>query len=195
MAVPPLRPPPAMTPDKPVLRARLRAERDRFAAESTEAICAPDALRARFAPGLIVASYMPLGSEADPALIAAAALEAGCRICLPHVIDRATPLRFLEWRPGDRLVPGPFGLMQPGTDSAECAPDIILAPLLGFDHRLNRMGQGAGHYDRAFARFEQAWRVGIAWSIQELPAIPTDIWDVPLHAIITERGMLCHEEA
>ncbi|WP_448664336.1 5-formyltetrahydrofolate cyclo-ligase [Sphingomonas sp. CJ20] len=180
--------------DKPALRARLRAERDRFATESSAAILAPDGLLARLAPGRVVTSYMPMGSEADPTLLAAAALEHGCRIALPHVVDRATPMRFLAWQPGDTLVDGPFGLRQPDIGCEELAPDIILAPLLGYDHRLNRIGQGAGYYDRAFARYDTAWRIGVAWSVQEAPAIPADIWDVPLHAVITEKGMICHEE-
>lgn len=191
MAVPPPRP---MTQDKHALRARLRAARDLFAADSVDAVRATDSLLERFLPGRVVTSYMPFGSEADPSLLAAAALERGCVLALPHVVNRATPMRFLEWQPGDQLVPGPFGLLQPDSARPERVPDIIFAPLLGFDRRLNRIGQGAGYYDRAFARFDQAWRVGVAWSVQEAPAIPTDIWDVPLHAIITERGMICHAE-
>ncbi|MET0308112.1 MAG: 5-formyltetrahydrofolate cyclo-ligase [Sphingomonas sp.] len=181
--------------DKPALRARLRAARDRFAVESSSAITAPEAFVAHLRPGMIVATYHPIGSEADPAQLAAAAAERGCRLALPYVIDRAAPIRFLAWKPGDTLVDGPFGLRQPGEDSDEVAPDVILTPLVGFDRRLNRLGQGAGHYDRAFARYEAAWRVGIAWSVQEVPAIPADIWDVPLNAVITEEIMLCHEEA
>lgn len=191
MAVPPPRP---MIPDKLTLRARLRAERDRFAAESSTAIIAPDAFVARVAPGSMVATYLPIGSEADPAQLAAAAAHRGCRLALPHVTDRASPIRFLLWEPGEPLVPGPFGLSQPASDT-EVAPDVILTPLVGFDARLNRLGQGASHYDRAFARYPDAWRVGIAWSVQQVPAIPTDIWDVPLHAVVTEAGMLCHTEA
>lgn len=180
---------------KPALRARLRAGRDRFAAESSSAIVAPEAFVARLRPGMVVATYHPVGSEADPAQLAAAAAERGCRLALPHVVDRAAPIRFLAWRPESPLVGGPFNLRQPDADSPEVVPDVILTPLLGFDRRLNRLGQGAGHYDRAFARYEAAWRVGVAWSVQEVPAIPADIWDVPLNAVITEEAMLCHEEA
>ena len=72
-------------------------------------------------------------------------------------------------------------------DLAELTPDIVLTPLVGFDRRGTRLGQGAGHYDRAFAAHPAAWRVGIAWSVQEVDALPADAWDVPLHAIATER--------
>jgi len=110
------------------------------------------------------------------------------------VIDRAAPIRFLAWQFGEPLTDGPFGLRQPDTGRPEVAPDVILTPLVGFDARLNRLGQGAAHYDRAFARYGEAWRVGVAWSVQQVPVIPNDIWDVPLHAVITEEGMLCHSE-
>lgn len=192
MAVPP--PHSRMILDKPALRAKLRADRDQFAAESSTAILAPEAFVEKLRADTIVASYCAVGSEADPSQLAAAASAAGCRLALPFVVDRATPIRFLAWQLGEPLVEGPFNLRQPDPASPEVAPDLILTPLLGFDRRLNRLGQGAGHYDRAFARYEGAWRVGVAWSVQEVPAIPADIWDVPLHAIITEEGMLWHEE-
>jgi 5-formyltetrahydrofolate cyclo-ligase len=181
-----------MSPDKPALRAQLRAARDRFAAEGSAAIVAPDAFVERLAPGMTVATYHPIGSEADPSQLAAAAAARGCRLALPFVIDRSAPIRFLVWEYGAALVDGPYKLRQPEAASEEAAPDVILTPLLGFDARFNRLGQGAAHYDRAFARYEAAWRVGVAWSVQELPAIPADIWDVPLHAIITEKGMTWH---
>ena len=180
--------------DKQALSAKLRADRDLFAQQSSSAILAPDSFVDHLTPGKTVATYSPVGSEADPAHLAAAAIAMGCRIALPHVLDRATPIRFLAWDQSRGLVPGPFNLLQPDANSEEVAPDVILTPLVGFDRRLNRLGQGAGHYDRAFARYEAAWRVGVAWSVQEVPAIPADIWDVPLNAIITEEGMFCHEE-
>jgi len=183
-----------MIPDKLALRARLRAERDRFAAAANGAILAPAAFVERLTGSEIVAAYIAIGSEADPAQLAAAAAARGCRLALPFVADRSTPLRFLAWVPGDALVDGPLNLRQPDPARPEVAPDVILTPLVGFDARLNRLGQGAAHYDRAFARYENAWRVGVAWSVQQAPAIPTDVWDLPLHAVITEEGMLCHTD-
>lgn len=181
--------------DKLALRAQLRAERDAFAAEASEAILAPDHFIETLKPGLIVATYVAIGSEADPTQLAAAAAAAGCALALPFVIGRAEPIRFLAWQMGEPLVDGPFGLRQPHADSLEVAPDVILTPLVGFDARLNRLGQGAAHYDRAFARYPDATRIGVAWSVQEVPAIPSDIWDVPLHAVITEKGMTWHQGA
>jgi 5-formyltetrahydrofolate cyclo-ligase len=52
---------------------------------------------------------------------------------------------------------------------------------------MRRLGQGAGFYDRAFARLPAARRIGLAWSAQEADALPADPWDVPLHAVATEK--------
>lgn len=176
-----------MIPGKPALRARMRGARDAFVANERPVITPPPQFVARLARGLTLASYVAIGGEGDPALLARAAVEAGCEIALPHVIDRARPLRFLGWATEAALVAGPFGLHQPPEDAAELRPDIILTPLVAFDAALNRLGQGAGHYDRAFAAFPEAFRIGVAWSVQQVDSIPADAWDMPLHAIITER--------
>ncbi len=170
--------------DKQSLRTMLRAARDRAGAAD---LPVPAAFLARLAQGATVASYVPIGSEADPSPFARAAVDAGCVIALPHVVDRSRPLRFLAWSTEAALVAGPFGLSQPAEDAGELEPDIILTPLVGFDRRGNRLGQGAGYYDRAFVRHPGAWRVGVARAVQEVETLPIDAWDVPLHAIATER--------
>lgn len=170
--------------DKPALRITLRARREAVAGPPLPAY---PAFRARLHLGLIVASYLPVRGEADPTAFVAAARASLCHLALPHVVDRATPLRFLDWPDDAALVPGPFGLHQPAADLPELAPDIILTPLVGFDRRGNRLGQGAGHYDRAFAQYPGAWRVGLAWSVQEVAALTPDPWDVSLQAIATEQ--------
>ncbi|MBR0551445.1 5-formyltetrahydrofolate cyclo-ligase [Stakelama marina] len=178
---------------KQALRAKMRAERDRFAASNQMVIMPPRALLTRLKPGLIVASYHPIGAEADPSHLHMAAHDAGARLALPHVTGKATPMRFLAWHPDHDLAEGPFGLRQPLGDE-ELAPDIILTPLIAFDRDLNRLGQGAGHYDRAFAQYPRAWRLGVAWSVQQTDSLPSDSWDIPLHAIVTERAYLEKED-
>jgi 5-formyltetrahydrofolate cyclo-ligase len=169
--------------DKRSLRVRLRAARAGFAPRP---LTVPAAFLERLAPGIVVAAYVPIGGEVDPAPLVAAARAAGAAIALPHVVDRATPIRFLAAE-GSDLTDGPFGLRQPGADAAPLVPAIILTPLVGFDRHGNRLGQGAGHYDRAFMQYPAAWRIGLAWSIQEVPVLAPDPWDVPLHAILTEQ--------
>ena len=183
-------PPPSPGADKRTLRRRLRDARDVFVAGDPPAIEAPAPFLALLRPGLTIAGYRPLGSEADPARLLQAALDHGCTLALPHVVDRDGALRFLAWHPDHALHPGPFGLEQPHDESDEVRPDIILAPLVGYDHALHRLGQGAGHYDRAFAALPDARRIGVAWSVQHADPLPADPWDVPLHAVITEQGWI-----
>ena len=99
-------------------------------------------------------------------------------------------MRFLAWETEAALVAGPHGLSQPAAHAIELRPDIILTPLLAFDAKLNRLGQGAGYYDRAFERFPDAWRIGVAWSVQQVAELPTEPWDIPLHAVVTEQGWI-----
>ncbi len=68
-----------------------------------------------------------------------------------------------------------------------CTPTIAIVPLLAFDRRGNRIGQGGGYYDRTAAAVPQMALYGLAWSIQEVAAVPHDAHDRPLTAVITER--------
>jgi 5-formyltetrahydrofolate cyclo-ligase len=176
--------------DKPALRARIRAERALFVASHPPAIEPPAQFLARLTHGLTIASYVPMPGEADPSPLARAAVERGCAIALPHVTRRSEPMRFLAWDSEADLISGPYGLQQPHHESPVLAPDIILTPLVAFDSRLNRLGQGAGYYDRAFAQFPDAWRIGVAWSMQQVESLPADPWDVPLHAVVTEKDWI-----
>ena len=171
--------------DKAALRTGMRNARRRFT--PAEPIRAAPAFLERLRPGLVVASYRPVGGEADPAPLEQAATMAGCVLALPRVESGAAPLRFLAWSLGCPLEAGPFGLCQPSADALELVPDIILTPLVAFDRTGGRLGQGAGYYDRAFILHADGWRVGVAWSIQEVPRVPVDPWDVPCHAVATEK--------
>ncbi len=183
MAVPPHSP-------KALLRLELKQRRQAFVANSDIDVCSTSLVRVvapRIADESVIAAYLPIGSEIDPRALIDTFAANGATIALPHVTGAEDSLRFLVWTPGAPLEDGPFGLRQPPGDAPEANPDVILTPLLGFDRALNRIGYGAGHYDRAFARFPDARRVGLAWSVQACESIPVDPWDIPLHAVATEK--------
>ncbi|HUD94422.1 5-formyltetrahydrofolate cyclo-ligase [Sphingobium sp.] len=150
----------------------------------------PSPLARHLAPAKVVALYMGLDDEAPAQRLAAQLQAMGKTIALPRVIDRLGSMDFLEWQPDDQLVPGPFRTSHPEPKGAPVVPDAVIAPLVGFDRRMNRLGQGGGYYDRAFARFPDALRVGLAWSAQEIDEVPSDPWDLPLHAILTEVELI-----
>lgn len=186
--------------DKVEQRSILRRRRDAF----VQALSPGDRARleaeaaAALMPAIAtcrsVAFYIALGSELGclPAIDIAA--QAGIGILLPHVTGRAAPMHFHRWLPGEPLESGWRGLLQPRADAPRAEPDAIVAPLVGFDSRFMRLGQGGGFYDRAFALRPMVKKIGFGWSVQQSCAIAVDPWDVPLDAMVTERGQIEPEE-
>ena len=182
--------------DKPTQRAAFRQIRDSYvngltAQDRSLAFSKiPSPLAKFLTPGKIVAGYVAKGSEVDPAAIIAQAHAMGCDLALPHVTSKSAPMRFLRWSPDDDLVPGAFGLLQPAETAPERKPNIVLVPMLAFDDKLIRLGQGAGHYDRALSVLEHSVAIGLAWSVQFTSALASDVWDVPLDAVLTEKSWI-----
>jgi len=145
-----------------------------------------------FAPGTVISGFMPIRSEVDTRPLMEALRARGGRLVLPVVLDRET-IVFRVFEADTPLVKTGFGTTGPGEDAEVLDPDILLAPLSVFDGRGQRIGYGAGHYDRAIARLHakghQPVLIGIAFDCQEVPSVPAEPHDVPLHAILTESGL------
>jgi len=150
----------------------------------------PSSLARRIADAQVVALYMGLDDEAPAQRLAQQLIAMGKTVALPRVLDRLGSMEFLAWRTEDQLFPGLFGTSHPEPGGGAVTPDVIIAPLIGFDRSMNRLGQGGGYYDRAFARFPDALRVGLAWSAQEIDSLPADPWDLPLHIVMTEVELI-----
>jgi len=182
--------------DKTSLRAIARQRRRDFVAALDPLAhrlafkAVPSPLARRISEAQVVALYMAVDDEAPAQRMAAQLLTLGKTVALPRVLDRLGSMDFLAWRPEDSLVPGPFRTSHPEPGDGPVTPDAIFAPLVGFDRAMNRLGQGGGYYDRAFARFPDALRVGIGWSAQEMDAVPADPWDLPLDIIMTEVELI-----
>lgn len=196
MAVPP--PPagarPAADPAKPALREALFARRAAHVAAlgaqaTAEASRAATLILPHIAPGAVVAVYLAFHDELDPAPLVERLTARGHHLALPALLDDTTML-FRSWSPGEPVERGPFRLRQPLPSAAECAPDIIVTPLVGFDRHGGRIGHGKSHYDRAFVRYAGARRLGLAWDCQEVERLPHDPWDVALHAVATETRFM-----
>jgi isopentenyl-diphosphate delta-isomerase len=67
--------------------------------------------------------------------------------------------------------------------------DLILIPLVAFDHRLGRLGNGKGYYDK-FLHNTKALKVGLAYSWQQTDEVPMEKFDVYLDLVITEKGVM-----
>ncbi|MGQ3356502.1 MAG: 5-formyltetrahydrofolate cyclo-ligase [Phreatobacter sp.] len=141
--------------------------------------------------GKVVSGFLPIQSEIDVRPLMDRLRRAGARLALPAFPDRKGPMIFRELIRGADLVPMGFGTYGPGPEAAEVQPDILLTPLAAFDVRGNRIGYGKGHYDMALARLDaQARRIaiGIAFSCQEVDAVPHEPHDRRLDYLLTETG-------
>lgn len=111
------------------------------------------------------------------------------RIALP-VVESAQRITFRRYCLGDPLRRNRFGIVEPA--SGLCVPGLALAvvlmPLVAFSDEGRRIGMGAGFYDRHFAAAQRPLMIGAAHEFQRLPHIPHRDWDVPLDAVVTERG-------
>ena len=145
----------------------------------------------RLGPG-VAALYKALGAEIDPRPLGEALTRKGWRLALPAVIELEGPLEFRAWAPRDPLAHDIAGLPAPLGSAPPVAPSLILVPLLAFDRRGHRLGQGGGFYDRTVEALRGSIRpppfVGLAFSGQQLDAIPNGPHDQPLDGILTEAG-------
>jgi 5-formyltetrahydrofolate cyclo-ligase len=135
-------------------------------------------------PGTVVAGFWPLPSEIDIRPLLHALATVGYDVVLPVTPERGQALTFRKWNIDDALLVGRYGTRH--TDGAEMTPDFILVPLLGFDATGNRLGYGAGYYDRTLAALPGAFRLGCAFAAQEFDEIPVGADDITLNAIATE---------
>jgi 5-formyltetrahydrofolate cyclo-ligase len=136
----------------------------------------------------IVAGYLALPNELDPAALMAAIAAGRTGLALPRMAGGS--LTFHAYEIGDLLEKGAFGVIEPRADAPRVQPDVILAPLLAFDRHGRRLGYGKGFYDRAFASHPEAARCGLAFAAQEVPEVPVEPHDLPLSAVITENGII-----
>jgi 5-formyltetrahydrofolate cyclo-ligase len=149
--------------------------------------------------GRTAALYCALPGEVPTERIRHAYLAAGARLYYPRVTERRT-LAFYPHREGDGWEPGPYGISEPsipaGVEPRLSGWDIIVVPGLAFDRGGNRLGRGFGYYDRFLGGLsESVPRVGLAWASQRIPEVPVDAWDVPVHALVTEEGVIRVVEA
>lgn len=115
---------------------------------------------------------------------------------LPRVVG--DDLEFVAWSPALPFVPGSFGIPEPSGGEVVPLPDhdAVLVPLTAFDGRGRRVGQGGGFYDRALGSLpsgpgaDRPAAIGVAYSFQQVAEVPSDRWDVPLDAVVTDAGIV-----
>ena len=119
--------------------------------------------------------------------------ERGHPVALPRVTTLDKPMEFRRhtdpYGESD-LEAGVWGLRQPGVDAPVVVPEVLFMPLVGVTAKGDRLGQGGGYYDRFLAAHPQTIAIGMAWDVQEVPELPTELHDMRLSAIVTPTRIL-----
>src|SRR5215472_10588194 len=138
-------------------------------------------------PG-ILGVYWPFRAEFDPRPLVDCAVAAGRTVALPVVVDKKGPLEYRAWRPGDKLVDGVWNIPVPEKRDI-IVPQIVLAPLVGFDNDCYRLGYGGGYFDRTLAALSpRPFAIGVGFEVQQLATIYPQSFDIPMDVVVTEVG-------
>lgn len=138
-------------------------------------------------PSTVIAGYIPIGSEIDPRPLMNAFHEQGALLCVPEVVALDAPLIFRQWKPGDLLISGPLGTLQPLSTAPILVPDLMFLPLVGVDASGVRLGQGGGFYDRTIENLRPQGMLtyGLAFDEQMVDEIPQESHDQLLDGLIS----------
>ncbi len=184
---------------KAEIRLRLRARRALVSVEESAAAGAAIAARLAAMPAFFdartVGCYLSLEQEVATATLLRLCREQGQAVVVP-AFDRDR--RIYDWT---RLAPdaalgwGPMRVPQPAAPAWITAAtlDLVLVPGVAFDLAGNRIGHGAGHYDRLLAAARpDCVKVGVAFAWQILPSVPSASHDVRMDWLLTpEQTLAC----
>ncbi len=138
--------------------------------------------------------YMPLPDEVDVRPVLREFKKTGRRTLLPKCLTARRELLCIEVADFEHnLVPGVLGILQPkancGVDPGEV--DLFVVPGRAYDRSGNRLGRGAGYYDRFFAGISPcAFKCGVGFDCQVFAAVPAGPLDIPVDAVVTESGII-----
>jgi 5-formyltetrahydrofolate cyclo-ligase len=180
---------------KRALRAELIARRARLGPDerAQKSLAVADRIEevAAFRGATVVALYAALGMEVDPAEIVRRALARGVRVAFPRA-GRDRRLAFALCAPGD-LVRGPLGAAEPPARAPALDPGAlgcVVMPGVAFSEDGLRLGRGGGYYDATLRELPGVARIGLAFDVQIVPALPREPHDAPMDAVVTEARVL-----
>jgi len=167
---------------KASIRSAIRARLNLLSTSQKEAESTAIRNQLQFQKGSHVALFA--GSSKEPQLLQFISENPEIVCYLPRVLGPGAMAFFPVTHPVS-LKKGAFGILEPTGDNPATALDIILCPGLAFTTSGSRLGQGGGFYDRALTHFPGALRIGVAFSSQILPELPSEPHDLDMNFIVT----------
>ena len=135
--------------------------------------------------------FWSFGSELDTEPLIDRWLDEGKTVALPRIEgSEVVPVAYVR---GSATSETSFGAMEPVDgrvlDPAEL--DLVIVPGVAFDRSCNRVGYGAGYYDRLLGRTRpDAPAVAVAFAMQVVPEVPAGPTDRRVDAIVTEAEII-----
>ena len=162
------------------------ADRAEFNRRITEAVVkSPTFTKAR-----TVMVYRHFGGEVDVDGIAQAAQAMSKTVVYPYCADKTTILALRPFSP-ESWKKGSFGIWAPLPELSEeidpAAINVVILPCAAFDSHGNRIGMGAGYYDRFLPKCVNAAKLLVAFEAQRVTGIVPEPTDIPADFIITEH--------
>jgi 5-formyltetrahydrofolate cyclo-ligase len=120
------------------------------------------------------------------------------KVIVPIIEEDDIGLRLSYINTRDVLKPSTFHVPEPVGCELPADPHHVtcaIIPMLGFDRSGGRIGYGAGYYDRFLSEHPHIKRIGVAYSVQEVPTIPVQDHDIRMDIIVTETSTYrCSQE-
>jgi 5-formyltetrahydrofolate cyclo-ligase len=140
-----------------------------------------------------VLAYAALPNELDPMPAIWRLRKRGVRIAYPRIeAPGVLGMHYVDHEM--ELVPGPFGLAQPGEHAPRARHEIIdavIIPGVAFDEQGTRLGYGGGYYDRLLPMMRPGCvRIGIAFDEQVLAHIPAEEHDECVDVLVTPARII-----
>ena len=168
-------------------RQRRRSLGEDVVAKASHTVCEQLVQLPAFIQAKTVAIYYPIQGEISPLPLVSTFAEKN--FVLPVTPEESKSLTFYRYAVDDVLVKGSFGIPEPqGLVENQVSLDqidLMVVPVVAFDVNNNRMGQGAGYYDRTLADTQnRPTLIGLAYEWQRVPELPIRPWDVPMDGVI-----------
>ncbi|MGX8835274.1 5-formyltetrahydrofolate cyclo-ligase [Amedibacillus sp. YH-ame6] len=129
-----------------------------------------------------VGLYYAYGSEVN---LASLLQNKNVSFALPKTFPDHT-IRFYQVDEHTNFSVGSYGIREPKDAREVEALDVLLIPLVAFDEQCNRLGHGAGYYDRYLEHF-QGLKIGVAHECQKVENVFEEAHDIPLDMIVSEH--------
>lgn len=119
----------------------------------------------------------------------------GKRIVLPRVDRKIKGLALYEVKGLSELSPGCMDIPEPGVSEERRMDingvDVIIMPGVAFDQKGNRIGYGAGFYDKLLSGLtKQTPLIAITYEEQVLTTVPSEPHDIKVHRIVTDKRLI-----